>query len=128
MPPARRAEELVTRGITALKQWSERHAAADRVTLRVSEVRAVLETLEVARQEVVALNGPPTRDHIPAALRRQVERLAGYRCEGCATDLSAEDADRHIDHIIPVARFGVTRLDNLQLLCGPCNLRKGAAV
>ncbi|MDE0090062.1 MAG: HNH endonuclease signature motif containing protein [Thaumarchaeota archaeon] len=30
-----------------------------------------------------------------------------------------------IDHIVPVSRGGTDRIDNLQLLCGACNSKKG---
>src|SRR5262249_38150822 len=32
------------------------------------------------------------------------------------------------DHVIPVALGGGSSADNLQLLCGPCNRRKGAGL
>ena len=32
----------------------------------------------------------------------------------------------HVDHKTPVARAGSNRISNLQLICGPCNTRKGA--
>lgn len=46
-------------------------------------------------------------------------RRDGFCCQLCnvSTDLK-------IDHIKPVAKGGTNDLDNLQLLCGPCNLAK----
>ena len=32
----------------------------------------------------------------------------------------------HVDHIVPLARGGTNWIANIQLLCGPCNVRKGA--
>jgi 5-methylcytosine-specific restriction endonuclease McrA len=46
--------------------------------------------------------------------------MAG-RCRQCgsATDL-------HFAHVIPWSKGGANTLANIQLLCGPCNRRKGA--
>lgn len=44
-------------------------------------------------------------------------------CSGCKTDLML---GYHVDHIVPVAKGGTNWPDNLQLLCPPCNLRKGS--
>jgi 5-methylcytosine-specific restriction endonuclease McrA len=52
---------------------------------------------------------------------------------GCgATGLSFQQGNgptsAHVDHIVPLALGGhPTDESNLQLLCGPCNLAKGAA-
>lgn len=32
----------------------------------------------------------------------------------------------HVDHIVPLAGGGTNWITNIQLLCGPCNVRKGA--
>lgn len=50
-----------------------------------------------------------------------------YRCQYCGTPNDEhEDPSYHLDHIFPVSRGGKTTLSNLQLLCGPCNISKGA--
>lgn len=63
------------------------------------------------------------RSKIPATLRRAVMERDDFRCRHCNS--------RHnlgIDHRTPLSRGGATSLENLQLLCGPCNSRKGASV
>ena len=32
------------------------------------------------------------------------------------------------DHVIPIAHGGGSTEDNLQILCGPCDRRKGASI
>ncbi len=44
----------------------------------------------------------------------------GYRCCNCGCRRRL-----NIDHIRPVSKGGKTELDNLQLLCRPCNEAKG---
>jgi len=44
------------------------------------------------------------------------------KCNYCGRKLSEEYFE--LDHIEPIARGGEDRLDNLQLLCSPCNKRK----
>jgi len=54
-----------------------------------------------------------------------VDRLMhkqGGRCVYCKVELDT----RHIDHIMPIALGGTNTDDNVQLLCPPCNLSKGA--
>lgn len=71
-------------------------------------------------------------------LRRQAERAAGRmpdrheigrllcqqdaRCIYCRSLLQGF----HIDHKTPVSRGGSNEIDNLQLLCADCNLRKSS--
>lgn len=44
----------------------------------------------------------------------------GERCANCAT------ADELVlDHIVPIAKGGLSQLDNLQILCATCNRIKG---
>lgn len=49
-----------------------------------------------------------------------------YRCVTCGEEDSADDF--HADHIIPRSKGGADTEANMQALCGPCNLRKGAKI
>jgi hypothetical protein len=72
-------------------------------------VRAALITLrrsEFARDRTDLLLGLIDRD--------------GYVCRGCGAR-----ADLTVDHVQPLSRGGNDALENLQLLCGSCNSRKG---
>jgi 5-methylcytosine-specific restriction protein A len=47
-----------------------------------------------------------------------------YTCQQCGvTEL---DSPLHIDHIVSLAKGGTNDLDNLQVLCQPCNQKKWA--
>ena len=54
------------------------------------------------------------------------ERLAGYRCKKCRRVFPLDILE--VDHIIPRAKDGSDRPSNLQLLCPPCNKKKGTKV
>lgn len=51
---------------------------------------------------------------------RQLAAGGGGRCANCGV---AEDLV--LDHVIPIAKGGLSQLDNLQLLCSKCNRIKG---
>lgn len=120
MTGAERIEQLMTRMLVPLKRW----AAMDSPKVRRAEVQEVVRLGEQVRQESVALQGDPVRGTITDAMRREVLRRAGGVCRRCSMPLGD---DYEIDHIIPVARFGVTAIDNLQAIHRACNRQKAAS-
>ena len=63
---------------------------------------------------------PADRTYIPAYTRKLVFIRDNHRCVKRG---STKDFELH--HIIPHARGGSNRLENLQLLCRDCNRMKG---
>lgn len=62
-----------------------------------------------------------------AKLREIIKKRDGYACQAC--DVSVKDEPNlllEIDHIVPLAKGGITTETNLQTLCWRCNRRKGA--
>ena len=47
----------------------------------------------------------------------------GGRCRNCGSR-----SDLHFDHVIPRSWGGSSTAENVQVLCRPCNLRKGASL
>lgn len=70
------------------------------------------------------LLAPPRERTIPAEIARQVWQRDGRQCAACRTVLGPF----HLDHIYPWSKGGPNSLDNLQVLCAPCNLAKAARV
>jgi hypothetical protein len=73
---------------------------------------------------LLRLIDPPTRIKVPAKLRYQVLRRAGFRCASCGA--TAQQAQLEVDHIRPVSQGGTNDPRNLRILCQPCNSGKGA--
>ena len=63
---------------------------------------------------------PASREHLSASKRRRILLRGKGRCMKCGSKKNLE-----IDHVVPLARGGSNRLENLQLLCRDCNRRKG---
>lgn len=62
------------------------------------------------------------RAWIPLSIQREVLERDGHRCRLCGC------AERpQLDHIRPWSKGGPDTADNLQVLCQPCNVRKGAS-
>jgi 5-methylcytosine-specific restriction endonuclease McrA len=113
--------------------WFQNRFYWDNDGLAPQEVYALLVTrqqrerqrIQVA-QATVAIGTTPrptSRAAIPDDVKQFVFARDGGRCSQCgATN------DLQFDHIIAVALGGGSTADNLQLLCGPCNRRKGAGL
>lgn len=55
--------------------------------------------------------------------KRELARRDGLRCALCGAQKTRRELV--MDHVIPWSQGGPTELDNLQLLCGPCDIAKG---
>lgn len=60
---------------------------------------------------------------ISPSLRKRVLERDAYRCQICG-----DYHELHIDHVYPESKGGATSIENLQVLCGPCNIKKGSTV
>lgn len=67
--------------------------------------------------------------HVPMGIRYEVLRRDDFRCVLCgASPAITRGVTLHVDHVLPLARGGKTRIDNLRTLCQSCNLGKGSKI
>lgn len=61
------------------------------------------------------------RGELSRSQAREVFERCGRQCVACGSKDQLQ-----LDHIVPIARGGVTKEQNMQILCRPCNQSKGA--
>lgn len=67
------------------------------------------------------------RAMMTAKLRMYIKKRDNFTCCQCGNSANAEpNLLLEVDHIIPIAKGGLTQEDNLQTLCWKCNRSKGA--
>lgn len=84
----------------------------------------------VRRNRGWQFNPPPNVRGAPGErnsrlIPQDVKIAVTVRDQGKCVQCGAVD-DLHFDHKIPWSRGGSNSVNNIQLLCGPCNRRKGA--
>jgi len=106
--------------------WDSDGLNADEVcALLVTRQQRERQRVERA-QAIVAYGSLPhqvSRSAIPDDLKQLVWLRDGGRCRGCGSTVELQ-----FDHIVPLSIGGASSAENLQLLCGPCNRRKGAGL
>lgn len=112
----RRARLLLKTGQRG-RALSDLHAiqARDHEYIGLDELLEVGSQADVAARAETRGRGRPDRE-----MRRAVYERDDGRCAECGSTF-----DLQYDHILPVALGGATTADNLQVLCGECNQRKG---
>lgn len=108
----REDERLASRDVLALVREREGRAAR-----RLERAHAGLSQRAAGPSSSVA------REPIPRAVRLAVFERDGGRCVECGATFELQ-----FDHVIPFSLGGASTVENLQVLCAPCNQRKGASV
>jgi hypothetical protein len=89
------------------------------------ELRADLEAIGLHADIEATRPGAPGERHsrsIPQDVTIAVSARDQGRCVECGST-----QDLHYDHKIPWSRGGTNTVNNIQLMCGTCNRRKGAS-
>jgi HNH endonuclease len=90
--------------------------------------RLTIDDLATEDHHLLQKDGSPARTYIPEWAKRAIFFRDRGMCASCNTDLTgiiSINSAEHYDHMIPLAEGGINDITNLQLLCAPCNLKKG---
>lgn len=104
--------EVSANNVARAKRWTEKNPE------RATEIRLVADRNRRALKR--GAEGYHTKADIASMLSRQK-----YKCAECGASVRLRK-NRHVDHIKPLSRGGSNWPSNLQILCPPCNLHKGA--
>jgi 5-methylcytosine-specific restriction endonuclease McrA len=117
--PVRRLKRCMGCGLELPLGWYPRNGSGERRARCRGCLRAKRSRDRAVRRERILKGaGRVTQEDVEALRRRQ-----GYRCNVCGCDVRWEF---HVDHVMALARGGRHEVGNLQILCPPCNQRKGA--
>ncbi|MEV0734055.1 HNH endonuclease [Polymorphospora sp. NPDC050346] len=75
--------------------------------------------IRINRREILTPRGQRDTRAVPQHVKTQVWQRDGGACVECGATSYLE-----FDHVIPLSRGGATSVQNLQILCRACNLRK----
>ena len=78
---------------------------------------------EMTLQEILQLDPSHGRKIKESIFKRHTDTHGDYACVYCGKR-SQQKALYQIDHILPMSKGGLTKVENLQLLCRTCNLIK----
>lgn len=84
----------------------------------ITKNRGVYEYLITGNERAVSMRAFPESDKIIMYERQN------HKCAICGKEFDI--SEMHGDHIVPWSKGGKTTLDNGQMLCTECNIRKGA--
>jgi len=104
-----------------MSQWrarNEEHLRRYRRSYRERNIEAVRVRVAQRRAMRRDAEGRYTLDEILELRKKQKGR--------CAACFKAFWMSYHIDHVMPLSKGGGNGITNIQLLCPPCNLSKGA--
>ena len=106
--------------------WDNEDLTADQVyALIVTRDQRRQASINRAESTVAMAKAPKanTRGAIPEDIKQLVWTRDEGMCRQCGSNTELQ-----FDHIIPASMGGATSPENIQVLCGPCNRRKGASV
>jgi 5-methylcytosine-specific restriction endonuclease McrA len=112
---------LIPRAAGRAARWRNRNIERARANARKWHSDPENGRAHDQKRRALKRNAPGT--HTAADLIA-ILKAQNHRCAYCRSDL--RKAKRHVDHIQPLARGGSNDRANLQYLCAPCNLAKGA--
>lgn len=95
------------------------HTSTESVTAAI-EILKEMELVKCGDEIEVFYRSKPKYRYIPDWIKEEVFDKAGGKCQWCGSDSRLE-----YDHVFPVALGGANERSNIQLLCLPCNRRKG---
>lgn len=68
------------------------------------------------------------RTYIRKIIREKIKKVAGGACEYCKAIRAYSSSPFAIEHIVPIAKNGSNKFENLAYSCNNCNLSKSIAI